>query len=159
MRKYKLIGTLAFFLSLPGLYFYLRKDERTRVVVQVDDEILVLKGWYGSNKWMLPGGGMHRGEQPVEAALRELKEETGIIAQPSDLRHVGSGKVKDSYGLGYNYHLFVMTLPERPASAIRNYEIYDVDWRKPTDLVQDKRGVLKATRTTLYTWLHSQNLL
>jgi 8-oxo-dGTP pyrophosphatase MutT (NUDIX family) len=159
MRKYKLIGTLAFLISLPGLYFYLKKDERTRVVVQVGDEILVLKGWYGSNKWMLPGGGMHKGEEPVEAAIRELAEETGIIAKPTDLHYITSGNVKDSYGLGYKYHLFVIQLSERPESAVRNYEIFDIAWRKPKDLISDKRGVLKATRATLYTWLDSQNLL
>jgi 8-oxo-dGTP pyrophosphatase MutT (NUDIX family) len=159
IRKYKLLGTLAFFVSLPGLYFYLKKDERTRVVVQVGEEILVLKGWYGSNKWMLPGGGMHKDEQPVEAAIRELNEETGIVAKPSDLRYVGGGKVKDSYGLGYNYHLFVMQLPTRPESLVRNYEIFDISWRKPKELINDKKGVLKATRATLYTWLDSQNLL
>lgn len=159
MRKYKLLGTLAFFVSLPGLYFYLKRDERARVIVQVGEEILVLKGWYGSNKWMLPGGGMHTGEQPIDAAIRELKEETGIVAQPADLQPAGSGKVKDSYGLSYTYHLFVMKLAERPESAVRNYEIYDVDWRRPQDLVEDKKGVLKATRTTLYTWLKAQNLV
>lgn len=158
-RRYKLIGTLAFLVSLPGLYFYLKKDERSRVIVQVGEEILVLKGWYGSNKWMLPGGGIHKGEKPVEAAIRELHEETGIIAQASELTSVGSGIVKDSYGLTYTYHLFIMTLQERPESLIRNYEIYDSSWQKPMELISNKRGVLKATRTTLYTWLHSQNLL
>lgn len=159
MRKYKLLGTIAFLVSLPGLYFYLKKDERSRVIVQVGDEILVLKGWYGSNKWMLPGGGLHKGEEPVQAAIRELEEETGIVAKQSDLTAIGSGKVQDSYGLRYTYHLFVMTLPERPESPIRNYEIYDSSWQKPQDLIHNTKGVLKATRTTLYTWLDSQNLL
>jgi 8-oxo-dGTP pyrophosphatase MutT (NUDIX family) len=158
-RRHKLIGTLAFLVSLPGLYFYLKKDERSRVVVQVGEEILVLKGWYGSNKWMLPGGGMHKGEEPVDAAIRELAEETGIIAKPTDLQYITSGKVTDSYGLRYKYHLFVMQLPKRPESTVRNYEIFDIAWRKPEDLIKDKKGVLKATRATLYTWLESRNLL
>lgn len=159
MRKYKLIGTLAFLISLPGLFFYLKKDERSRVVVQVGDEILVLKGWYGSNKWMLPGGGIHKGEQPIDAAIRELAEETGIVARPEDLTYIASNDVKDSYGLKYKYHLFVMKLETRPESPIRNYEIFDIAWRKPTELIRDEKGVLKATRATLYTWLDSQNLL
>jgi 8-oxo-dGTP pyrophosphatase MutT (NUDIX family) len=154
-RKYKIIGTLAFFVSIPGLFFYLKRDERSRVIVQVDDKILVLKGWYGSNRWMLPGGGMHKGERPVDAAVRELAEETGIELAPEDLTAAGTGKVKDSYGLGYTYHLFTVELPERPETGINNYEIHDSDWRSPEELMADKKGVLKATRAVLYTWLHS----
>lgn len=154
-RKYKIIGTLAFFLSIPGLFFYLKRDERARVIVQVDDKILVLKGWYGSNRWMLPGGGMHAGELPVEAAVRELAEETGIKLKPQDLTPAGNGKVKDSYGLGYAYHLFTVKLPERPLVSVSNYEIHDSAWQTPEDLIANKNGVLKATRTVLYTWLHS----
>ena len=33
----------------------------------------------------IPKGGMEPGENPMEAALRELKEETGIILSPKDL--------------------------------------------------------------------------
>lgn len=159
LRKYKFIGTLAFLVSLPALYFYLQKDERTRVVVRVGDEILVLKGWYGSNKWMLPGGGMHKGEQSAEAAVRELEEETGIVAKPDDLQYVSSGGVKDSYGLRYKYHLFTLTLDSKPDSAHHTYEIFDQTWQKPDLLIQDKKGVLKATRITLATWREHQKLV
>ena len=160
LRRYKFIGTLAFFISLPGLYFYLQRDERTRVVVKVGEKILVLKGWYGSNKWMLPGGGVHKGEQAVEAAVRELAEETGIIVKPEELQYVASGNVADSYNLRYKYHLYTLILPERPETATtRNYEIFDSDWRAPEALVADKKHVLKATRATLQTWLDHQNLV
>lgn len=159
LRRHKIIGTLAFFVSLPGLYFYLKKDERTRVVVRVGDEILILKGWYGSNKWMLPGGGMHKGEEPAAAAVRELAEETGIIVEPEELQHISNGDVSDNYGLQYKYHLFTLVLPARPESTRRNYEIYDSDWRTPAVLIADKKGVLKATRATLETWKKYQNLL
>jgi len=38
--------------------------------------------------WKFPGGGIKKGESPAEAAIRELEEETGIIAQASDLRFI-----------------------------------------------------------------------
>ena len=37
--------------------------------------------------WITPGGGVEAGESISEAASRELKEETGLIASPADLGH------------------------------------------------------------------------
>ncbi len=40
--------------------------------------VLLVRHRYGrSDLWMLPGGGIARGEAPIAAALRELMEETG----------------------------------------------------------------------------------
>lgn len=38
--------------------------------------VLLIRHSYGSGSWMLPGGGIARGEDPLAAALRELIEET-----------------------------------------------------------------------------------
>jgi ADP-ribose pyrophosphatase len=54
--------------------------------------------------WEIPEGGCPKGEEPLEAAKRELKEETGLIA--ADYREIGnlhtSNSVSDEYA-----HLFV----------------------------------------------------
>jgi 8-oxo-dGTP pyrophosphatase MutT (NUDIX family) len=36
--------------------------------------------WDGSTHWVAPGGGVEAGETPQQAAVRELAEETGIVA-------------------------------------------------------------------------------
>lgn len=48
-------------------------------VLAFDDagRVLLIRHSYGSGNWMLPGGGIGRGEAPLAAALRELVEETG----------------------------------------------------------------------------------
>lgn len=50
-----------------------------------------------SGKWTMPGGHFEDGETPVQAAVRELWEETGIEAKPEDLKALGSGIVSDRY--------------------------------------------------------------
>lgn len=53
--------------------------------------------------WEIPMGGVHRGDDPIEGARRELKEETGISAahwHPLMKLHT-SNSVTDEYGLVY----------------------------------------------------------
>lgn len=39
--------------------------------------LLLVRHTYGSGSWMLPGGGLGRREDPLAAAVRECREETG----------------------------------------------------------------------------------
>jgi len=53
------------------------------VVLNEKSEIYLVGQWrypVDHFSWLLPGGRMEEGEIPLEAAKRELKEETGIIA-------------------------------------------------------------------------------
>lgn len=61
--------------------------------VTKDREVLITqrhpdKGW--PLKWEITGGCIQKGETPQEGALRELREETGIIAHSKDLHSVYS---------------------------------------------------------------------
>ncbi len=40
--------------------------------------------------WTLPGGGIDHGEEPREAVVREVREETGLACTPGDVLDVGS---------------------------------------------------------------------
>ena len=50
-------------------------------------ELLLIRNTYGNRRlFLLPGGGIERGESPAEAAERELEEETGIRAEVLEAR-------------------------------------------------------------------------
>lgn len=75
------------------------------VLIQ-DGKILLIKRRYppAVGKWSLPGGVIEPGEGLAEAARRELKEETGLEAEPLGVLWVlnnvvldGSGRVKYHY--------------------------------------------------------------
>jgi 8-oxo-dGTP diphosphatase len=54
------------------------------VVVRRGDRVLLAQRSRGTylGKWGFPGGHVERGETIIEAGLRELMEETGVVATP-----------------------------------------------------------------------------
>ena len=123
-----LVGRVVFELSRPILRIYLNNSERTRIVLRHDDTVLVLKGWLGDGKWHLPGGGMHKGEEPLSGARRELLEETGIALPSDEFAYQGSNHSVEKNGARYTYHLFVVTVSEQLPVKKQWHEISDADW-------------------------------
>lgn len=48
------------------------------IVTNLMGDVLLLKHSYGPDVWSLPGGGLGRGEEPMDAARREVREEVGM---------------------------------------------------------------------------------
>ncbi|MDJ0979814.1 MAG: NUDIX domain-containing protein [Erythrobacter sp.] len=50
----------------------------TVVITNLTGDVLLLRHSYGPKGWLLPGGGVARGEDPEAAARREVAEELGL---------------------------------------------------------------------------------
>ncbi|MFI7503396.1 NUDIX hydrolase [Streptomyces sp. NPDC049687] len=61
-------------------------------VVVRDERILLARSPAagGGHEWVLPGGGMDHGEDPVETVVRELDEETGYRVEVTGLLGIDS---------------------------------------------------------------------
>ena len=93
-----------------GTYFVVEKQESVFVVpVNNDNEIFLIKQFrYPTQTWSweLPAGAIDAGETPLEAAERELQEETGLKA--ANIEKLGS--LPTGPGLSNNIgHAFVAT--------------------------------------------------
>lgn len=65
------------------------KKQVSAAVVVTDGDHVLLAHVTAQPHWDLPKGGIDAGESPVQAAVRELREETSLRAHPQDLKHMG----------------------------------------------------------------------
>jgi len=91
----------------PGIYGVVKFKNRAVGVIPYADGKIWLVGQYrvplGAYSWEIPEGGAPPGEDPVEAARRELREETGLEAEslePLVEMHL-SNSVSDEWGIVY----------------------------------------------------------
>ena len=95
----------------------------------VHGRVLLVRHSYGSGKWMPPGGGVGRGEDPIAAAQRELLEETGCILEWA--AHIElSEEVLN--GAGNAVHVIAGDTLDLPLADGR--EIVEAQFFAPTDL-------------------------
>ncbi len=61
---------------------YARRSARV-LLLERRGRVLLLR--YENGEWFTPGGGVDEGEDPRQAAVRELREEIGLKVDPADL--------------------------------------------------------------------------
>lgn len=139
------LGQLTFWCAWPVLWIYLRISHRTRVIIQADGRVLVLKNWLGDGKWSLPGGGLHRGESSLDGVIRETREETGIELAPEQLTLLGTFEHRDK-GFRFHYDLYGAELPSLPTTRVQRGEVLTIAWMSMAELTErnTNREVVKA---------------
>jgi 8-oxo-dGTP pyrophosphatase MutT (NUDIX family) len=118
-----------------------------------ENRVLLIRHSYGPG-WLLPGGGVERGETIFDSAKREIREEAGIIAEEEPV--LWGVCLNDSQFPGD--HVAVLTLrkftlaPWKPSLEISHMQFFAVDrlpegttggTRRRVDEIISNRGIAR----------------
>jgi len=143
------VGTVLFWALWPLLIIYLSRSERTRLLIVCRDEVLLVRPWLGTNRWSMPGGGLHPGESPLDGVIREVYEETNIRLQPESIQSLFSAPYKFC-GFRYQAHYFVTALHQKPEFKKQRLEVAEASWINYHKLTA--RNAQPDTLTTVTAW-------
>lgn len=104
-------------------------------------KVLLVRQSY-TKGWLLPGGGVGRGEAPAQALVRELEEEIGLTS-------LESSELFALYTRGAGWATNVVALYRVRGAAFSfkpNFEIREILWADPENLPQ---GVAPGTAKRL----------
>ena len=101
--------------------------------------VLLVRHSYGPPVWTFPGGGMHKGEEPEAAALREFAEE--LDAAIIDPQHLGT--LRETYlGGTNNAHVFTGVIAGEPRPDMR--EVVEARFFARDDLPSNTSRTVQA---------------
>ena len=116
------------------------------VVCLKDDQVLLVKRakppitW----QWSIPGGGQELGETTRDAALRELKEETGVDAELIGLIDVIDTVREDGAGrIQFHYTLVDFAAIWTSGEPLADDDVSDAQWVRLSDL--ENKGLWSET--------------
>jgi 8-oxo-dGTP pyrophosphatase MutT (NUDIX family) len=119
------------YLMLRVWWFVRRPHTRgAAVALWHDGKVLLVRTSY-RNCYSLPGGFVRRGEPPLQAARRELREELGIDLPEQTLRHAWHGTILFESRQD-TIDIWEASMDSRPAVHVAGREIVWADWMAPS---------------------------
>jgi 8-oxo-dGTP diphosphatase len=89
-----------------------------------------------AGRWGFPGGVLELGETFGEGAMRELREETGVIAEPGAVLNVNDAISRDAEGrVQYHYTLIAVRGVWRSGEGVAADDAAAVAWVSRDDIV------------------------
>jgi ADP-ribose pyrophosphatase YjhB (NUDIX family) len=93
-----------------------------------EDRILMLKHvFHPGAPWGIPGGWLAKGESPAECALRELKEETGLIGELGGAVYLSHEPIPPHIGIAFSGRV-------QPGPISLSDEIIEARWFQQSEL-------------------------
>lgn len=129
----------------------LDKDDNFLALIRGDDHPR-LAGFYD-----LPGGGVNDGEEPGEALLREIKEETGLMLSLRDIKmlytttHLINGR-------SWPTMLYVARVDENAPDVQLSYEHKAYEW-SPLSKLADVEPQIAPTYRVALDYIRENNIL
>lgn len=96
------------------------------------DRLLLLRQPPGTRGWSLPAGLLGRGESPIDGAVRELAEETGVRLDPAQLRPAVPTAVVHHRGRWVDM-VFEARVPATTPLRVDGAEVLEAAWYDLTD--------------------------
>ena len=135
--------------GLEGDYIVVNARDWAIVIPEDGDDFLMVKQWrHGEGKLSIefPGGVIDDGETPDEASVRELKEETGIIAR--ELKEIGRVVSNENHSI-YVEFLYVTNI-DKNNITLQEGETQDFKWVNKEELIKMNSNILVTKRMQLF---------
>lgn len=126
------------------------------IIIDPKGRLLIVRK-KNTHKFMLPGGKIDAGESPIEALMRELNEEVGIVIPPILAHFIKTYEAPAANEPGYfiRSNLFFVLLPEL-MTVTANAEIAEAIWITPKEIPNYELAPL-MTSFVIPTWLEMIN--
>ncbi len=99
--------------------------------IEYDGKILLLQRAKKDSQfklWGIPGGKLEISEQPIDALVREIKEELGLSVKKSEIEFLHSTSMKNKCDGSYQLYIYFLKLDTLPLITINQLEHLNYQW-------------------------------